>query len=79
MLYKLHSNDVNRSELLGILGILLGLKANLLALFTDLEAFALDSGKMYEYILAALVIADETVTLLSVEPLHCTSHEPVPP
>lgn len=77
--YKLHSNNVYRSQLLGILRILLGLERNLLTLFKSLEAFALDCRKMYEYILAALIIANEAITLLSVEPLYCTSHEPVPP
>lgn len=75
----LHSNNIYSTKLLGILRILLGLERNLLALFKSLKAFALNSGEMYEYILAALIVANETITLLSVEPLNCTSHEPVPP
>ena len=38
-----------------------------------LEAFHIDSGIMYEHVFAALV-RDESVALLSVEPLYSTFH-----
>jgi hypothetical protein len=47
------------------------IEGNCLALFQSLEALSVDSGEMYEYILAALS-GDETITLLRIEPLNCT-------
>ena len=47
------------------------LVANSLTLFQSLEAFSLDSGEMYEYVLAALC-GNEAVALLRIKPLNCT-------
>ena len=52
----------------GALGQIIG---NGLTLFQSLEAFALDSGEMYEYIRAVLT-GDKSIAFFCVEPLNCT-------
>ena len=52
----------------GALGQIIG---NGLTLFQSLEAFALDSGEMYEYIRAVLT-GDKSIAFFCVEPLYCT-------
>ena len=50
------------------------LKSNLLALLQGLEAIGLDGGEMHKDVLAALIVGNEAITLLCVEPLDCTVH-----
>ncbi len=46
-------------------------KANTISLSERLEAFALDLGKVYEYV-RTVVLLDETKTLSVIEPFNCT-------
>ena len=46
-------------------------EGNCLAFFKSLETLAVDSGEMYEYVLAALC-GNEAVALLRIKPLNCT-------
>ena len=45
--------------------------SDLLTLFKSLEAFALDSGEMYEYVISVFT-SDEPITFFCVEPLNST-------
>jgi len=48
------------------------LKRNLVAFIQVRQSSALDSADVHEHVLAAVVGLDETISLLTVEPLHCT-------
>ena len=50
---------------------------HLLVFVKGLEAFALDSGKMYEYIIAVRT-RDKTKTLIRIEPFDFAVHEKPP-
>lgn len=71
-LFELEFNYVNSAKLLAVLRILLCIESNLLALFKSLEAFAYDCGEVYEYVVAAVIVGDESVAFLRIEPLNCT-------
>ena len=71
-LFELEFNYVNSAKLLAVLRILLCVESNLLALFKSLEAVAYDCGEVYEYVVAAVVVGDESVAFLRIEPLNCT-------
>ena len=71
-LFELEFNYVNSAKLLAVLRILLCVESNLLALFKSLEAVAYDCGKVYEYVVAAIIVGDESVAFLRIEPLNCT-------
>ena len=72
LLFELEFNYVNSAKLLAVLRILLCVESNLLALFKSLEAVAYDCGKVYEYVVAAVIVGDESVAFLRIEPLNCT-------
>ena len=72
LLFELEFNYVNSAKLLAVLRILLCVESNLLALFKSLEAVAYDCGEVYEYVVAAVVVGDESVAFLRIEPLNCT-------
>lgn len=72
LLFELEFNYVNSAKLLAVLRILLCVESNLLALFKSLEAVAYDCGKVYEYVVAAIIVGDESVAFLRIEPLNCT-------
>ena len=61
LLFELEFNYVNSAKLLAVLRILLCVESNLLALFKSLEAVAYDCGKVYEYVVAAIIVGDESV------------------
>ena len=69
---RLELADVYCTELLAVLRILLGIERNLLTLFQSLEALAYDCREMYEYVVAAVIVGDESVAFLRIEPLNCT-------
>ena len=71
-LNRLLRNDVDRSQLRAVLGILLGLECDLLTLVQRLEALGLNCRKVNEHIISAIVVGNEAVSLFSVEPLHCS-------
>ena len=71
LLFELEFNYVNSAKLLAVLRILLCVESNLLALFKSLEAVAYDCGKVYEYVVAAIIVGDESVAFLRIEPLNC--------
>ena len=71
-LNRLLRNDVDRSQLRAVLGILLGLECDLLTLVQRLEALGLNCRKVNELIISAIVVGNEAVSLFSVEPLHCS-------
>ena len=48
------------------------IESNSLALIQSLETVRNDSGEMYEYILAALVVGNEAEALICVKPFYCT-------
>ena len=50
------------------------IELHILAFIEGLETFALDSGEMYEYVIAILT-CDKTKTLVSVEPFYFAVHE----
>ena len=56
LLFELEFNYVNSAKLLAVLRILLCVESNLLALFKSLEAVAYDCGKVYEYVVAAVIV-----------------------
>ena len=64
---SLQSGNINRAKLVGIFGIGFGFERNFLAFFQALVAVRLNSGIMYEYILAALIISDKDIAFLRVE------------
>ena len=65
-------NHVNCSQLCAVLGIGLGIKSNLLTLVERSESLGLNCGEMYENVIAAVIVGDEAVALLCIEPLYCT-------
>ena len=71
---KLFADNVDSSELAGILGIRLDLEGDLLTLGESSVAVCNDSGEMYENIVAALIVSDEAKTFFCVEPFDCTFH-----
>ena len=74
----LQSNHVHSAQLAAVLGIGLHIVGDLLALVQRTVASTLDSGEVDEHIVAALIVGDEAVALLSVEPFYSTSHV-IPP
>ena len=68
------ANDVNINctHLAAVLRISFYVEGNLLSLIQGLEAVNHDGREMYEYIIAALIVRDEAVALLSVEPFNGT-------
>ena len=72
LLFELEFNYVNSAKLLAVLRILLCVESNLLTLFKSLEAVTYDCGKVYEYVVAAVIVGDESVAFLRIEPLNCT-------
>ena len=69
---RLELADVYCTELLAVLRILLGIEGNLLALFKSLEALAYDCGEVYENVVAAVVVGNESIAFLRIKPLNCT-------
>src|SRR5690606_25829182 len=68
---------------LGTLGSLLGVERDLVTLVEGPEAVRLDGGEVDEDVFPALVLSDETVALLTAEPLdlacrHDLPYRPVP-
>ena len=72
-LFKSCGNYVYRSQLCAVLGIRLGIERNLLTLIERLEPFGLNCRKVNEDIIAAVVVGNEAIALLSVKPLYRTS------
>jgi len=68
----LQRTHVNRPGLAAVLWIRLSAIGDLLTLFKGLKSVCLDSGKMYEYIVAALIVRDEAKAFVCVKPLYCT-------
>ena len=68
----LGGDHVDRTQLVGILGIGLHIIGDLLALLKGLEAVAHDGGEVHEHVVAALVVGDEAEALGLVEPLDST-------
>ena len=66
-----YNSNVGSTDLAAVLRIALGIESYLLALFQRLETISVDCGKVYEYFLAVSIVGDETITLLSIEPLNC--------
>ncbi len=58
---------------LGPTGTFHNVKFNFLTLVQRLEAFIIDSGKMYEYIVPILA-GNEAITFFSAEPFNFTDH-----
>ena len=67
-----YNSNVGSTNLAAVLRVTLGIKSNLLTFFQRLEALSVDSGEVYENFLTVSAVGDETVALLSVEPLNCT-------
>lgn len=74
-----YNSNVGSANLAAVLRIGLGVKSNLLAFLKGLEALSIDSGEVYENLLAGCIVGDETITLLSVKPFNCTVIHVVPP
>lgn len=55
-----------------VLRISFDIESNSLTLVQSLEAVGYDSGEMYEYVLAALVVGNEAEALICVKPFYCT-------
>jgi hypothetical protein len=77
------SAAVQRGHILGLRAFLslAYLELDLLTFLELPEASALDRGEVHEAILATIVRRDETVPLLSIEPLHypCRAHRALSP
>ncbi len=65
-------NDVDGSELCTVLGIRLCVECDFLSLGQSLVAFGLDCGKVNENIIATVIVGNEAVSLLGIEPLNCS-------
>jgi len=63
---------VYRSALGAVFGIWLYFVTDFLTLFQSLEAVCLDGGEVYEHVFAALVVRDESISFVCVEPFYCT-------
>ena len=64
--------NVYSTKFLAVLRILLCLEGNFLTLFKSLVAFTYDCGEVYENIIATVVVGNEAIAFLCIEPLNCT-------
>ena len=64
--------NINSTLLSAVLGIGLYIKGDLLSLVQSLETFDLNGREMNEYVVATLIVGDEAITLVRIEPLNGT-------
>lgn len=70
---KSEGTNVDSAQLIGVLGIGLGLKLNLLALGEVLEALDLDGREVNENVVAAVVVGNKAIALTGVEPFNSSA------
>lgn len=70
--------DINGAKFSAVLGIGFRLKCDLLPFFQRAETIRLNCGEMYENIVSALVIGNESVSFAVVEPFNSSVHD-IPP
>lgn len=63
---------VSCAHLSGVFGVYFDIESNLLSLIQSFETFSLNSGKMNEYVIAAVIVCNEAKAFLRIKPLNCT-------